>query len=180
MLFKTDLILLVDENGRPSGEEDKEKCHEGGGILHGAFLVMVFDEKGRLMLARRSARKKLWPHFWDGTLASHYRRNVDRETTVRERVFEEIGVRSGRPRRLFDFRYQAAYRDIGSENEICDIFVVDGVPEDSVALRPDEISERRFLGWKELADEVEKAPEDLTPWFLIAFRMYSDRFPRNA
>jgi len=25
VLSKTDLILLVDENGRPSGEEDKEK-----------------------------------------------------------------------------------------------------------------------------------------------------------
>jgi isopentenyl-diphosphate Delta-isomerase len=177
MSNQSDLILLVDENGRPSGEEDKEKCHEGEGILHGAFLVMVFNEKGELMLARRSARKKLWPHYWDGTLASHYRRNVALETTVRERIFEEIGVRAGRPRRLFDFRYQVAYRDIGSENERCDVFVVDGVPAESVALHPDEISACRYLGLEEVAGEAGKAPEGLTPWFLIALRMYLDRFP---
>ena len=140
---------------------------------------MVLSEKGRLMLARRSSRKKLWPHFWDGTLASHYRRNADRETTVRERIFEEIGVRAGHPRRLFDFRYRAAYRDIGSENELCDVFVFDGVPEDSVAPHPDEISECRFLGLEDVADEARTAPEGLTPWFLIAYRMYSDRFPRT-
>ncbi len=170
-----DLILLVDENGRPIGEEDKERCHEGEGILHAAFLVMVFDERDRLMLARRSARKKLWPHFWDGTLASHYRQNVDRETTVRERIFEEIGVREGHPHRLFDFRYKAAYRDIGSENELCDVFVLEGIREGRVALRPDEISECRFLSLEKVADEAERAPEGLTPWFLIAFKMYTAR-----
>jgi len=172
-----DLILLVDENGRPSGEEEKERCHEGKGILHGAFLVMVFNEKGELMMARRSAGKKLWPHYWDGTLASHYRKDVVRETTVRERILEEIGVRAGRPRRLFDFRYQVAYRDIGSENEICDVFVVDGVPAESVAPHPDEISECRFLGLEKVAAEAGKTPEGLTPWFLIALRLYLDRFP---
>jgi isopentenyl-diphosphate delta-isomerase len=175
MRTQPDLILLVDEDGRPLGEEDKERCHEGEGILHGAFLVMVFDPKGRLMLARRSAQKKLWPHFWDGTLASHYRRGVDRETTVRQRIFEEIGVREGHPRRLFDFRYQVAYRDIGSENELCDVFVLEGVPEGSITLQPEEISECRFLSLDDLAGEAEKAPEGLTPWLLIAFRMYSDR-----
>jgi len=173
----SDLILLVDENGRPAGEEDKEKCHEGAGILHGAFLVMVFNEKGELMLARRCAGKKLWPHYWDGTLASHYRRGVARETTVGERIFQEIGVRAGRPRRLFDFRYQVAYRDIGSENEICDVFAVDGVPAESIALHPDEISECRCLSLEDAAGEAGKAPEILTPWFLIALRMYLNRFP---
>ena len=178
MLPLSDLILLVDENGHPSGEEDKEKCHAGDGILHGAFLVMVFNEKCKLMLARRSARKRLWPHYWDGSLASHYRRNEERETAARQRIFEEIGVRADHLDYLFDFRYQAAYRDIGSENEICDVFAVDGVPNGSVALNPVEISEFRFLGLEEIAGEVKKAPKGLTPWFLIAFRMYSDRFPR--
>lgn len=175
-----DLILLVDEHGRPVGEEDKNTCHEGEGILHGAFLVMVLNDKGEMMLARRSALKKLWPDYWDGTLASHYRLNVDRETTVRERIVEEIGVRGGHPRRLFDFRYKVAYRDIGSENELCDVFVLEGVPESSVALHPDEISECRFLGLAGLAEEVKRAPEGLTPWFLIAFRMYSERLGRRV
>ena len=180
MCPETERILLVDGSGRPCGEEDKETCHAGEGVLHAAFLVLVFNEQGRLMLARRSAAKKLWPGFWDGTLASHYRLNEDRAAAVRKRIFEEIGVRQGRLRRLFDFRYQAAYRDVGSENELCDVFVLDGVPVGSVSLHPGEISECRFLGLEEVAAEVAKAPEGLTPWFLIAFRMFTERSPRRG
>lgn len=175
MDLKPDLILLVDELGRPSGEEDKEKCHEGPGILHGAFLVMVLSPKGELMLGRRSPGKRLWPGFWDGTLASHYRLGRDKEDTVRRRIFDEIGVRAGSIRRLFDFRYQAAYGDVGSENEICDVYVLEGVSEDSVALQPEEISECRFLGFEEAAREAASSPALLTPWYLIALRLYRDR-----
>jgi len=176
---KPDLILLVDEQGRPAGEEDKWKCHEGEGLLHGAFLVMVFDPAGRLMLARRSAQKPLWPDYWDGTLASHYRLGADRDATARERVFDEIGVRNGIPHRLFDFRYQAAYRDIGSENELCDLYVLDGVPREAVSLRPEEISECRYLPLDEAEAEAASAPGGLTPWFLIALRMLLDRRPKG-
>ena len=107
-------IVIVDEHDRVLGEEDKEKCHDGEGILHRAFLAMVFNRAGELLLTRRSGRKRLWPGFWDGSVASH--------------VFEERGLRAGLPapapggtgdRRsttieyAFKFRYKAALREPG-------------------------------------------------------------------
>jgi isopentenyldiphosphate isomerase len=65
-------LCVVDETGRFLREEEREIRHLGDGLLHSAFLVVVFNEKKELMLARRSAQKKLWPGFWDGTVASHY------------------------------------------------------------------------------------------------------------
>ncbi len=33
-------IVIVDENDNYIGEEEKEKCHDGSGILHRGFLAM--------------------------------------------------------------------------------------------------------------------------------------------
>jgi hypothetical protein len=79
-------IIVVDEDDNVIGEEDKEKCHDGDGILHRAFLAMVFNRAGELLLTRRSMSKKLWPQYWDGTVASHTVRGEDYEQASRRRL----------------------------------------------------------------------------------------------
>jgi len=39
-------LLVINEKENILGEEEKEKCHLGQGILHLAFLVMVFNQQG--------------------------------------------------------------------------------------------------------------------------------------
>jgi len=82
-------VILVDGEGRTLGVGDKTACHRGGGVLHAAFLVMIFNDKGQLLLTRRSAQKTLWPGYWDGTIASHYRHDEPRLSRVRSRISEE-------------------------------------------------------------------------------------------
>lgn len=36
-------IVIIDEKDNCIGEEEKEKCHDGNGILHRGFLAMVFN-----------------------------------------------------------------------------------------------------------------------------------------
>ena len=38
-------IVIVDEDDNLIGEEEKEKCHDGNGILHRGFLVMIFNKR---------------------------------------------------------------------------------------------------------------------------------------
>jgi len=45
-------ILLVDENDKVIGKEEKMKCHKGKGILHRAFTAMVFNRKNELLLTK--------------------------------------------------------------------------------------------------------------------------------
>lgn len=174
---KPERILICDAQGRSLGDEDKEACHSGKGILHAAFLVMVFNERKELVLARRSGRKTLWPEHWDGTLASHYRPGQDRPGRARDRILEELGVRGRKVDPLFTFRYRASFGDAGSENEVCDVFAARGIKTEDVRPNEREISRVRFLGMKDLAAEAASAPGAWTPWFLAAFQEYVKLFP---
>ena len=163
-------IIRVDEFGRILGEEEKIGCHTGEGRLHSAYLVMLFNVSGRLMLSRRSRGKMLWPGFWDGSVASHYHLGEDREESVRRRVLKEVGLSCPRFEYRFRFRYRAVYLDIGVEDEICDVFRCSDV--DGKEVRPDsaEVSEIRFYEPRDVDKLMSERPNELTPWFILAYQ----------
>ncbi|MBN1221954.1 MAG: NUDIX domain-containing protein [Candidatus Aminicenantes bacterium] len=165
-------LCLVDRNGRFLREERKEECHLGEGLLHSAFLVMVFNKKNELMIARRSEHKMLWPGFWDGTVASHYYKGRAPRETIETRILEEIGVSNNHPEFLFKFRYHAKYKNIGSENEICDVFRDSDVQSKNISVNPAEISEYRFLSVHKLQEEINENPKEFAPWFILAFQEF--------
>lgn len=164
-------ITTVDETGKVLGTEEKIKCHLGEGILHSAFLIILFNDKDEVILAKRSQAKMLWPDFWDGTVASHYDLETSHEERVKQRVLFETGVVCPQIEYLFQFRYQAKYEDVGSENEICDVFAAKGIQCDRLNLNPSEISEYTCVGTSELAEKIAANSLKITPWFVIAFNM---------
>ena len=52
----SEYISIVDENDNIIGTEEKMKCHDGGGILHRAFTLMVINSKGEFLLTKRASR----------------------------------------------------------------------------------------------------------------------------
>jgi isopentenyl-diphosphate delta-isomerase len=171
---KAEILILVDKNGNHLGEEEKEKCHDGIGLLHSAFMVMVFNDKNELMLAKRSRQKRLWPDFWDGTVASHYFQGQSREDCVKNRIFFEIGVQAIQMEYALNFYYQAKYGDLGSEHEICDLFLVKNIKNKDISINRSEISACRFLSIPELKKEIRSDPVKFSPWFLIACEKIPD------
>ncbi len=163
-------IIRMDECGRVSGEEEKVGCHIGEGRLHGAYLVMLFDVSERLMLARRSPTKMLWPGFWDGSVASHYHLGENREASIRNRVLKEVGVRCPRLEYRFRFLYRAEYLDVGSEHEICDVFKAAGVDGGEIQPDANEVSEIRFYNPLDVDKLIIERAVELTPWFIRAYQ----------
>ncbi len=163
-------VILVDGQDREVGLEEKVRCHLPDGRLHRAFTALLFDEGGRLALARRSSGKMLWPGFWDGTFASHPRGEETFASSACRRMPEEMGVAcSGEMGYLFKFEYHVPYRDVGSENEICGTVVgTVGGGDDAFDPAPDEISEVRMVSADELGAEVADDPGVFCPWMLIA------------
>lgn len=157
----------MDKNDNPIGLEEKMKCHLPNGKLHRAFTALLFDKEGKLVLTRRSPSKMLWPGDWDGTVASHPRKNETYISSAERRMPEEIGI-SCKFDYLFKFEYHVPYKNIGSENEICGTLL--GLIENSSKfnLVEDEISEIKWISPKQLMDELQKNPEIYCPWMVIA------------
>ncbi len=173
-VMSSELIVTVDEFDNVIGTEEKEKCHEGEGILHRAFLAMVFDASGRLVLARRSEKKRLWPGFWDGTVASHLFRGEDYVGASKRRLSEEIGLEAPSVKYLFKFRYKVGYKDIGTEHEICAVTALHGVDAGKLQPESGEISEIRLIGPDELAKEMRLNGDAFAPWFILAVKRMNE------
>ena len=169
--FDDEPLILVDEQNRVTGYLDKAACHVGDGILHRAFSIFLFDERGRLLMQKRADGKLLWGGYWSNTVCSHPRKGEDEETATARRLADELHTTADLTY-LFRFQYQARFGDVGSENELCAVYA--GLLEKPYTPNPTEIEETRWVGPNELDRWFAEHPEQLTPWFRMEWRRIRD------
>lgn len=162
-------VVLVDKKDNKLGLEEKKKAHLKDGLLHRAFMVFVFNDKGELLLQKRSKEKMLWPLYWDSSCASH---PFDKETYItsgERRLKEELGFSC--PLSYFTkFYYYSKYKDVGSEKEICAILI--GVYSGKIKEDSKEVAEYQWISLPELKKKIEEKPGNYTPWLKIGFEIY--------
>lgn len=171
-----DELILVDGNDNEIGNEEKVKCHLGEGILHRAFSVFVFNDKGDLLLQQRGKDKMLWPLFWSNTCCSHPRKGEQYEEAAERRLKEEMGF-SCPVKYIGKFQYQAAYEDKGSENELCAVLV--GRYNGEVNINKNEAEDYKWIHFDSLLEDVNKNPEKYTPWFKMELEKFNNEL-KNA
>ncbi len=158
-------VILVDENDQPLGIEDKLKAHQNGGRLHRAFSVFVFDSAGRMLLQRRSRRKYHFGGLWTNACCSHPNPGELLEQGARARLRDEFGIDIPLTE-SFGFIYRAADPASGlTEHEFDHVLIgrFDGQPRPN----PNEIDEWKWVEPDDLRKDVERRPQEYTPWFKI-------------
>lgn len=154
-------IILVNEKDEEIGLEDKLKCHQGKGILHRAFTILVSNKKGELLLGRRSKNKLLWPFCWETACSSHPKPGEDLIESAEKRLKEELGVVC-KLRYNGKFQYQTKYKNIGSENEMC--WLLSGKYEGEVMPNPEEVAEHKWINIEDLKKALSQNPQKYAPW----------------
>jgi len=165
-----EIILKIDKNDNVVGEISKEVAHDDEGILHRAFLVIIFNKKEEILLTKRSKFKRLWPGFWDGSVASHQRKDETLKKAVVRRLKEEVNLRVKKVTRLFKFYYRNAFGKTASEREICHVFKIK--IKNKISPDKKEISDFKWINLKEIQKDIKKNPQKYTPWFLIVFKQF--------
>jgi isopentenyl-diphosphate delta-isomerase len=161
----SDLLILVDEADREIGLLGKEPCHDGEGVLHRAFSVLIYNGRGELLLQQRAAGKRLWPLYWSNSCCSHPRVGESLEAASKRRLYEELGL-SCPLTFLFKFQYQAQFAAIGAERELCSVFI--GRCTGEIRVDSNEISSWRWIGPEALRAEMSAAgAQRFTPWFRL-------------
>jgi isopentenyl-diphosphate delta-isomerase len=168
-----DALILVDEHDRSLGFLSKALCHEGAGVLHRAFSLLIFNESGELLIQQRAASKRLWPMYWSNSCCSHPRGDETLETATGRRLYEELGIAC--PLHfLFKFQYQAQFDANGAENELCSVFV--GRCRDPIRANSEEILAWRWISPEALQREIAaEGDRTFTPWFMMEWsRIWRD------
>lgn len=165
-------VVLISENDEVLGLMDKMQAHENG-ILHRAFSVFLFNEKGELLLQKRAAEKYHSPNQWTNAVCSHPRINETYMEAAQRRLLEELGIEKVTLTPKFHFIYKA---DVGGnlwEHELDHVFT--GVYNGAFSLNKEEVSEIKYMTMEQLDQEMHSNPENFTEWFKIILREYKDR-----
>lgn len=164
-----DRLILVDEDDTAIGSLEKQACHDGPGVLHRAFSIFLFDLQGRVLLQERSRMKRLWPRYWSNACCSHPRVGESLEQATQRRLREELGVAPGQVglSYIYKFEYRATYFDLGTEHELCSVFVGRVAEPETIETNPEEVAATDWISPNDLDAEVAIDPTRFSPWFRL-------------
>ena len=157
-------VILVDERDNQIGTEEKLKAHKEA-KLHRAFSVLVFNEKGELLLQKRAKTKYHSPGLWTNTCCSHPAPGKDLMQEARKRLKEEMGFECDL-KESFSFIYKA---DLGDLTEYEFDHVLLGKFSGDPSPDREEAEDWKWIDLQYLKKDIKENPEIYTPWFRIIF-----------
>ena len=159
-------VILVDVLDNQLGLMPKMQAHEKA-VLHRAFSVFIFNDKGELMLQQRAAHKYHSPLLWTNTCCSHQRDGESNIEAGKRRLIEEMGFKT-KLKEIFSFVYKAQFDNGLTEHELDHVMIgnFNGVPK----INPDEVASYKWMTLEAVKKDIELQPNIYTAWFKIIFK----------
>lgn len=152
-------VVVVNEAGEALGSMDVRTAHDGEGVRHLAFMVLIRNAQGQVLLCRRSLCKRLWPGYWENSCSSHPMPGESHREAAERRLQEELGFTT-----VLDsigvFEYHALDGGAGAEHEVC--AVLTGLHDGDMRPNSAEVQE---CVWTDLGRLLAaKEPTNWAPW----------------
>lgn len=158
-------VILVDENDKEIGIEEKIKAHKDG-KLHRAFSIFIFNSKGELLLQKRAKEKYHSGGLWSNTCCGHPRPKESLEAAAHCRLKEEMGFDCALNHlEAACFIYKTKIRDL-FENEYDHILI--GRFNKNPHPDEKEAEDFRWVNPKKLEKNIALNPDKYTYWFKIS------------
>ena len=161
---------VLNELGEFTGEiATRDECHKKG-LWHRAVYAFIIDDKGNILLQKRSKNKKLWPNMLDVTVGGHVDAGeFGRQALIRE-VKEELGIEI----KDDDVKYLIGSTSINEQGDIINkhynecYLITKNIDISDIKIQKEEISEVRYFSKDELLKRISNNYEGLTdktgPW----------------
>jgi isopentenyl-diphosphate delta-isomerase len=159
-------VILVDVLDNQLGLMPKMEAHEKA-VLHRAFSVFIFNDKGELMLQQRAAHKYHSPLLWTNTCCSHQRDGESNIEAGKRRLIEEMGFKTNL-KEVFSFVYKAPFDNGLTEHELDHVMI--GNFNGSPTINPDEVASYKWMTLEAVKKDIELQPNIYTAWFKIIFK----------
>jgi len=162
-MIKRDNVVLVDSNDEVIGEMEKMKAHYES-ALHRAFSIIIFNDKGEMLLQRRALSKYHSPGLWTNACCSHPQLNEVYKDGAEERLSAELGF-TVTLKEVHHFIYKAPFENGLTEHEFDRVFV--GTYNGNIPFNRDEVEEVKWITVADLYDHMRMKPSFYTEWFKI-------------
>lgn len=159
-----ELIVFVDEQGRPTGETGpKLASHHGNTKLHLAFSCYAFNERGELLVTQRALSKKVWPGVWTNSFCGHPMPGETTEAAIGRRAQDELGMTVKEVACVLPtYRYRTPPFQGIIENEFCPVFAarVSSPPRPN----PEEVERFQWMSWAEYRRALIERDGEFSYW----------------
>jgi len=163
-------LILVDKNDRILGYAPRSVCHTGKGKRHRAFVIVIYNSKGQILLQRR--KHALFTNLWDLAGASHpLRRRGVNESYIEAAarcVRDEFGIGRISLRKIGTFNYFAP-QGRKCENEHCALIV--GKYDGKVKANLKVAYGFKWAPLQETLAEIRRKPESFVMWARLGAKM---------
>jgi isopentenyl-diphosphate delta-isomerase len=161
-----DHVILLDDEGRPTGTALKSSVHDTETPLHLAFSCHVLNDEGKVLVTRRALEKSTWPGVWTNSFCGHPRPGEEMVDAVVRRAEYELGLAITDIELILpDFRYRAVDASGIVENEICPVFIARAASTPQP--NPLEVVDAEWVDATDLAASVTATPWAFSPWLVL-------------
>lgn len=160
MIDTAEEVILVDESDREIGTGPKLGTHRDG-LLHRAFSIFLFNERGETLIQQRADIKYHSPRKWANTCCGHPRPGETVKDAAGRRLGEELGLDI---ELSFGFhaRYQTVLEAGMTENEF--VYIYGGLARGTPRPEPTEVADWTFISLEKLRDAHGLERADQTIW----------------
>ena len=158
-------VILVDEHDVQTGTMEKMEVHQKA-LLHRAFSIFIFNEKGEMLLHKRAEKKYHSGGLWTNACCSHPQPGEETLAAAQMRLQEEMGFNT-ELKKAFDFIYKAPFDNGLTEHEFDHVFI--GRYNGDILPNAEEVSDYCFKRVEEIKNLIQSQPQKYTEWFKIAF-----------
>lgn len=103
MSMQEEMLEIVDRDGNTLSIAPRSQIHGNPSLLHKVVHVLVFNDKGDLLLQKRAMNKDVAPGKWDTSVGGHVSAGEDLTTSAQRETEEELGFIPD------DFKYLYSY-----------------------------------------------------------------------
>jgi isopentenyl-diphosphate delta-isomerase len=163
-------VILVDENDHPIGTMEKMEAHQKG-LLHRAFSVFIFNDKGEMLLQQRSAHKYHSAHLWSNACCSHPLPGETILDAAHRRLQEEMGFDTALTT-AFSFIYKTMLSNGLVEYEFDHVLI--GSYNGQIQPAPHEVNDYCYMRMEAVKESLEHHQHKYTYWFNHVFPKLED------
>jgi isopentenyl-diphosphate delta-isomerase len=159
--MRQEMVILVDEQDNEIGLMEKQEAHEKA-LLHRAFSILIFNEKGETLLQQRALTKYHSAGLWTNACCSHPRAGESTVQAAHRRLIEELGF-DCQLELKHSFIYKAPFDNGLTEHEFDHVFF--GEYNEVINFNQEEVAAVKWVTVPSLLADINNNPENYTVWF---------------
>jgi isopentenyldiphosphate isomerase len=144
-----EFLEVVNELGEAVKTLPRSVIHGDPSLMHRVVHVLVFNQRGELLLQKRSMNKDVAPGKWDTSVGGHIEAGETISEALNREMKEELGITASEPEFLYTYIHSNPY-----ETEL--VYTYSYINSEEIRFNKDEIDAVRPWVMDEIVENLGK------------------------